>query len=69
MKTKRYYVTDLNDPKIRELYDRFRIWKGIPYHEPCSDREREEFERYILGNQRYEKLKGELESETDTINP
>lgn len=68
MKTRRYYVTDLNDPKIRELYDRFRRWKGIPYNEPCSDREREEFERYILGNQRYEKLKGELQSEIDKIN-
>ena len=61
MKIKRYYVTDLNDPKTRERYERFKVWKGIPYNEPCSDKQREEFERYVLGNQRYEKLKGELQ--------
>ena len=48
MKTKRYYVTDLNDPKTRNQYERFKIWKGIRANEPCSDEEREEFERYIL---------------------
>lgn len=68
MKTERYYVTDLNDPKLRERYERFKVWKGIPYNEPCSDKEREEFERYVLGNQRYERLKGELQGEIDKIN-
>ena len=63
MKIKRYYVTDLNDPKTREQYERFKIWKGIPHNEPCSDRQREEFERYVLGNRRYEKLKGELQED------
>lgn len=58
MKTKRYYVTDLNDPKTRNQYERFKIWKGIRANEPCSDKEREEFERYVLGS-RYEELKGE----------
>ena len=54
---RKYYLTDLNNPKIRELYDRFKAWKGIRANEPCSDEEREEFERYVLGS-RYEELKG-----------
>ena len=62
MKTKRYYVTDLNDPKTRNQYERFKIWKGIRANEPCSDEEREEFERYVLGNGRYERMKGDLEN-------
>lgn len=57
MKTKKYYKTDLNDPKIRELYDRFKKWKNIPPSEPCSDEEREEFERYVLKRGKQEKLK------------
>ena len=28
---------------------------------PCSDEEREEFERYVLGDEKYEKLKGKVE--------
>lgn len=53
---KKYYKTNLNDPKIRELYDRFKKWKNIPPSEPCSDEEREEFERYVL--KRGRKTKG-----------
>lgn len=54
---KKYYKTNLNDPKIRELYDRFKKWKNIPPSEPCSDEEREEFERYVLKRGKQEKLK------------
>lgn len=28
---------------------------------PSSDEEREEFERYVLGDEKYEKLKGKVE--------
>ena len=54
---KKYYKTNLNDPKIRELYDRFKKWKNIPPSEPCSDEEREEIERYVLKRGKQEKLK------------
>lgn len=57
MKTKKYYKADLNDPKTRKLYERFKKWKNIPPSEPCSDEEREEFERYILKRGKQEKLK------------
>lgn len=57
---KRYYILNLNNPKIRKLYDKFKQWKGISPNEPCSDKEREEFERYVLGDEKYDKLKGEI---------
>lgn len=41
------YKTDVNDPKIAPLYERFKKWKGIPVWCPLSDAERHEFEAYI----------------------
>lgn len=38
-----------NYPQYRELYDRYKQWKGIPRWYPLSDSERLEFERYVLG--------------------
>ncbi len=46
---------------MKAQYIRFKKWKSIPPNEPCSDSEREEFERYILGDEKYEKLKQESE--------
>ena len=54
---KKYYILSLKNPKTLKLYNRFKKWKGIPLNEPCSDREREEFERYVLGDERYQRLK------------
>ena len=34
---------------MRELYERFKKWKGIPKWCPLSDNERFEFENYIIG--------------------
>ena len=43
------YKADIQDPKIREQYFRFKERKGIPRHIPMSDKERFEFEDYIFG--------------------
>lgn len=59
----KYYLLSLKDPKIYQLYIRFKEWKNIPPNEPCSDSEREEFERYILGDEKYEDLKRKLEED------
>lgn len=61
------YVLNLNNPQTRRLYERFKSWKGIPFNEPCSDQEREEFERYVLGNEQYERLKGASQDEINII--
>lgn len=63
-KKEKYYLLSLKDPKIYHLYIRFKQWKDIAPNEPCSDEEREEFERYVLGDEKYEKLKGELLNES-----
>ena len=56
----KYYLLSLKDPKILSLYIRFKEWKNIPLNEPCSDSEREEFERYFLGDEKYETMKWQL---------
>lgn len=43
------YCVDISEPKIKELYIRYKKWKGIPIWCPLSDNERFEFEDYILG--------------------
>ena len=43
------YRVDISKAKNRELYERYKKWKGIPRWSPLSDWEREEFERYVLG--------------------
>ena len=42
------YQVDISIPKIKQLYDRYKKWKGIPNWCPLSDEERLEFESYIL---------------------
>ena len=59
----KYYLLSLKDPKIYQLYIRFKKQKNIPPNEPCSDSEREEFERYVLGDEKYEDLKRKLEED------
>ena len=42
------FKLNLNNPKIRMLYNRYKSWKGIAEHTPLSDEERFEFEAYLL---------------------
>lgn len=41
------YRYNVNEPEIIKLYRRFKKWKGVPYHEPISDAQRIEFERWV----------------------
>lgn len=51
------YKVDISDPKIKPLYERYKKWKGIPSWCPLSDKERLEFEGYIIkSNQKKEML-------------
>lgn len=42
------YRVDISKTKYRELYDRYKQWKGIPKWCPLSDYERLEFEEFVL---------------------
>lgn len=48
MKNNYGYKVDISKPEYRELYKRFKNWKGIPEWCPLSDEERHEFENYVL---------------------
>lgn len=39
---------NINVPEIRDKYERYKKYKGMPTQFPCSDDERREFERYVL---------------------
>ncbi len=43
------YHINISHPQIAPLYARFQAWKKIPSMNPLSDKERFEFEEYILG--------------------
>lgn len=43
-----YYMLNINHPLIRELYDRWRMSKGIHRCGPPSDLERTEFELALM---------------------
>lgn len=43
---------NLNNPEIRKLYDRYKVWKGLSPHMPLTDAQRYEFEEYILGTKK-----------------
>ena len=43
------YKLNVNHPRIRELYDRYKKWKGIDGRPP-TDQERFEFESMIMKN-------------------
>ena len=47
MNNKYGYRVDITKPKYRNLYDRYKNWKGIPRWCPLSDAERFEFEQYV----------------------
>lgn len=42
------YRVDISKPKVKELYLRYKKWKGIPDWCPLSDSERFEFENLLL---------------------
>ena len=42
------YRINITHPEIKPLYDRFKKWKNVPAWCPLSDKERLEFEGYIL---------------------
>lgn len=42
------FKLNLNNEKVRAFYNRYKAWKGIAEHTPLSDRERFEFEDYLL---------------------
>ena len=48
------YRVDISTPEVAELYARFKKWKNIPDWCPLSDKERFEFESYILGENKDE---------------
>ena len=50
------YQVDISDPKIKPLFERYMKWKGIPPWCPLSDRERFEFESYVLGEKKNGKV-------------
>lgn len=47
------YLLNISHPRIRELYWRFKDWKGIPRNMPMSDAERLEFEMLALGKEKH----------------
>ena len=42
------YRININHEKIRDKYERYRKWKKIPPYVPLSDKERFEFEEFML---------------------
>lgn len=42
------YALNVNHPVINDLLRRYKKWKGLPNHFPLSDKERHEFESYVL---------------------
>lgn len=61
MNNKYGYQVDITKPKYRELYERYKKWKGLPRWCPLSDGERFEFENYVLRSKERE--------ENNFINP
>lgn len=41
------FFIDINRPEIRDLWEAYRRWAGIPYGGPVRDTERREFERQL----------------------
>lgn len=42
------YRLNVNHPKIRDLYRRYKAWKGLPPQFTLSDANRFEFEEMVL---------------------
>ena len=49
------YRVNINAPGVRELYYRYKKWRGIPRWCPLSDAQRREFERYVLREDKNER--------------
>lgn len=41
------YLFNVNHPKVRPLYERYKKWKSVPVNHPLSDSERFEFEALL----------------------
>lgn len=50
------YKININHPRVRDKYNRFKKWKDIPENEPMSDEIRFEFEKYLLSNRKEGKV-------------
>ena len=42
------FKVNINHPVINDLYRRYKAWKGLAVQYPLSDKQRLEFEAYIL---------------------
>ena len=42
------FKINVNNPKINKLYRRYKRWKGLPETMPISNKQRFEFEKYII---------------------
>ena len=42
------FQININHPKINVLYRRYKEWKGLSRNEPISNKQRFEFETYII---------------------
>ena len=42
------FKINIHNPRVKELYYRFMKWKGLNVNYPISDRQRLEFESYVL---------------------
>jgi len=39
---------NINNPRINDLYRRYKIWKGLAANLPITDNQRREFENYVI---------------------
>lgn len=53
------YQLNINKPPYDDLYSRYKQYKGIPKWCPCSDRERAEFEEFVMNAERKKEQKDE----------
>lgn len=44
------FKLNINHPQINELYRRYKAWKNIPSDLPLTNKQRLEFESFILNN-------------------
>lgn len=42
------FKLNINHPKIKAYYQRYKAWKGYGFNTPLTNEERFEFERYML---------------------
>ena len=44
------FKLNINHPRINELYRRYKRWKGLAENYPITDKQRKEFESYVLNS-------------------